>query len=517
MTGHPRRWPILAAMCLSLLIVVIDNTILNVALPTLARELAAGTTELQWITDAYTLVFAALLIPAGFLGDRFGHRRALMGGLAVFLIGSVLAAVADDSARLIAARAVMGAGGAFVMPATLAIITAVFPTSERARAIGLWSATAGIGIVVGPTLGGFLLGHFAWGAVFWVNVPLVALALTAVLAIVTGLPSRRGTAGRLDVAGAVLAAGGTLALVDAVIGGPERGWLSATTLGELALAGLLLTGFVAWELRAASPLIDLRVFTYRAFSAATLSVALIFFALFGSLFALTQYLQLVQGYSPLGAGLRALPFAAAVLVLAPLSSVLVVRWGIRVVIPAGLTLMGSGLLLLAAQVTPTTNYAFLAVAVTVMGAGMGLVIAPASESIMSVLPTGQVGAGSAINSTVQELGGTLGVAVIGSLVSASYRANMDGSALPDALLTSARGSIGSADAVAASVPDAVQVTGIADQAFTVAMATGFGVAGGVALVGAVGVAIALPRLRRDAGDAAPVTVADAASDLPMGI
>lgn len=490
-------------MCLSLLIVVIDNTILNVTLPTLARELQAGTTELQWITDAYTLVFAALLIPAGFLGDRFGRRRALIGGLVVFLVGSIIAALSDTSSSLIAARAVMGVGGAFVMPATLSIITAVFPTTERARAIGIWSAIAGVGIVVGPTLGGFLLGRFAWSSVFWVNVPLVTLALTVVLLVVPALSGARTAAGRLDVAGAVLAAGGTLALVDGVIQGPERGWLSPLTLGEIGLAGLLLAGFVAWELRTASPLIDPRVFTYRAFSAATLSVAMIFFTLFGSLFALTQFLQLVQGYSALGAGLRALPFAAAVLVLSPVSSLLVARVGIRVVIPTGLALMGAGLLLLAAYVTPTTSYGFLAVAVAIMGAGMGLVIAPAGESIVSVLPTGQTGAGSAVNSTVQELGGSLGVAVIGSLVSAAYRASMDDSGLPGALLAPARDSIGAADAVAASVPDATLLTSIADRAFTDAMATGFTVAGVVALVGAIGIGIALPRHRHGADAIAP--------------
>ena len=358
--GHPRRRAILAVLCLSLLIVVIDNTILNTALPTLARVLKASTTDLQWITDAYTLTFAALLIMAGALGDRFGRRRALLIGLVVFAAGSAWAALSGDSSTLIAARAVMGVGAAFVMPATLSILTAVFPVKERAGAIGAWSAIAGVGIVVGPTLGGLLLAHFYWGSVFWVNVPLVGVALTAVIAVVPDLPGRRETAAagnastRLDTLGAILSAAAMLAIIDAVIEGPNRGWTSAWTLAELGLGAILIAAFVYRELHVPNPLIDVRVFRHRAFSAASSAIGLTFLALFGSLFALTQYLQLVHGYTPLSAGVRALPFAVAVMATAPLSSRLVARLGIRVIIPAGLTAMGGGLLLLT-QTTPTTS------------------------------------------------------------------------------------------------------------------------------------------------------------------
>ena len=496
--GHPRRRAILAVLCLSLLIVVIDNTILNTALPTLAKALDASTPDLQWITDGYTLTFAALLIVAGALGDRYGRRRALLLGLVVFAAGSIAAALSTDAAFLIGARALMGVGAAFVMPATLSILTAVFPARERAGAIGAWSAVTGIGIVIGPTLGGLLLNHFSWGSVFWINVPLVAIALIAVLTVIPDLPGRARSVQparreRLDLIGAVLSAAALVTIVDAVIEGPDRGWLSATTLGEALLGVALFATFIARELTTANPLIDVRVFRHRAFSAATSAIGLTFFALFGSLFALTQYLQLVHGYSPLSAGVRALPFAGAVLVLSPLSTLLARRLGVRWVVSAGLTLMGGGLLLLT-QSTPTSAYSFLATGVAIMGAGMGLVMAPAGESIMSVLPPQQAGVGSAVNDTVQELGGSLGVAVIGSVVSAAFRHSIDASTLPETLRTAARPSIADAEGVAAHAGAlGGQVVTTAQQAFTTAMTHGFAVAGITALAGAVLMAFTLPR------------------------
>ena len=336
--GHPRRRQILLVLCLSLLVVVIDNTILNTALPTLARVLHADTSSLQWIADAYTLCFAALLVPAGALGDRYGRRLSLVGGLGVFALGSAAAAFASGTGMLIAARVVMGLGAAFVMPATLSILNAVFPPRERPQAIAAWSAVAGVGIVIGPTLGGLLLSHFWWGSVFLINVPLVVLALAGVLLIVpeTAEPGSH----RLDFAGTLMIAGSLFLLVDAIIEAPTRGWTAPVTVAEIAagLAGLGL--FTWWELRIPNPLIDLRVFAVRAFSAAAASVTVIFFALFGSLFVLTQYLQLVHGYSPLSAGVRALPFAIAMAAVSPVSTILAGRFGSRVVIPAGIVLMG---------------------------------------------------------------------------------------------------------------------------------------------------------------------------------
>jgi predicted MFS family arabinose efflux permease len=286
-----------------------------------------------------------------------------------------------------------------------------------------------------------------------------------------------------------------LTVIDAVIEGPNRGWTSATTLAELAAGAILIAAFVYRELHVSNPLIDVRVFRHRAFSAASSAIGLTFLALFGSLFALTQYLQLVHGYTPLSAGVRALPFAAAVMVTAPVSSKLVARLGIRLVIPAGLAAMGAGLLLLT-HVTPTTSYAFLAVGVAIMGAGMGLVMAPAGESIMSVLPPEQYGAGSAVNDTTQELGASLGIAVIGSIVASSFRHSLDAGGLPAALLGPARSSIAAADAVAAHAgPLGARMLELGHQSFTSAMTTGFTVAGIIALGGAMIVAIALPRRR----------------------
>jgi EmrB/QacA subfamily drug resistance transporter len=503
--GHPRRRQILLVLCLSLLIVVIDNTILNTALPTLARTLHAGTSSLQWIADAYTLCFAALLIPAGALGDRYGRKLSLLGGLTVFALGSTLAAFAGGTSTLIAARVVMGLGAAFVMPATLSILNSVFPPRERPQAIAAWSAVAGVGIVIGPTLGGLLLSHFWWGSVFLINVPLVAVALAGVLLTVPETAEPSGH--RLDILGTLLVAGALFLLVDAIIEAPSRGWTGPVTLPEVAAGLALLAGFAWWELRIPHPLIDLRVFRSRAFSAAAGSVTVIFFALFGSLFVLTQYLQLVHGYSPLSAGVRALPFALAMAAVSPVSPILAQRLGTRVIIPAGIALMGAGLLdLSTAQVH--TGYPALAVAVAIMGAGMGLVMAPASTTIMTTVPAHQAGAGSAINDTIREVGGALGIAVVGSLAAGVYSAKL-GSALtaahvPHAVSHVATGSVAAADIVARHVGGVrgAELAAAAHGAFTTAMADGMRVAAAVALAAAIGAIFALPRRQATAPAAA---------------
>src|ERR1022692_4874595 len=509
-SGHPRRRQILLVLCLSLLVVVIDNTILNTALPTLARVLHAGTSSLQWITDAYTLCFAALLIPAGALGDRYGRRLSLLGGLTVFALGSAAAAFATGTGTLIAARVVMGLGAPFVMPATLSILNAVFPPKERPQAIAAWSAVAGVGIVIGPTLGGLLLSHFWWGSVFLINVPLVALALIGVLMTVpeTAEPGSH----RLDILGTALVGGALFAIVDAIIEAPARGWTSGATIAG-TVAGLAALGaFVWWELRIANPLIDLRVFAVRAFSTAAASVTVIFFALFGSLFVLTQYLQLVHGYSPLSAGVRALPFAFAMAALSPLSPVLAKRFGTRVIIPAGMALMGAGLLDLS-TVGVHTAYPPVALAVAIMGAGMGLVMAPASTTIMTTVPAHQAGAGSAINDTIREVGGALGVAIVGSLSAAVYRSRLGGvlatAHAPGHLVHVATGSVAAADIAGGRLGGATgsELVAAAHTAFVTAMAMGMRVAAGVALVSAAAAFFALPRrpLQRPEETAADVT------------
>jgi EmrB/QacA subfamily drug resistance transporter len=517
--GHPRRRQILLVLCLSLLIVVIDNTILNTALPTLARVLHAGTSALQWITDAYTLCFAALLIPAGALGDRYGRRLSLLGGLAVFAGGSALAAFASGTGMLITARVVMGLGAAFVMPATLSILNAVFPPKERPQAIAAWSAVTGAGVLIGPTLGGLLLAHFWWGSVFLINVPLAAVALIGVLLTVpeTAEPSRQ----RFDLLGVALIAGSLFALVDAIIEAPDRGWTGPVTLveGAAGLAGLAL--FVWWELRTRNPLIDLRVFRSRAFSAAAGSVTVIFFALFGGLFVLTQYLQLVHGYSPLSAGIRALPFAVATAAVSPLSAVLAKRFGTHRIIPAGMVLMGIGLLDFSTAGVHT-SYPALAVAVAIMGAGMGLVMAPASNTIMTTVPAHQAGAGSAINDTIREVGGALGVAIVGSLAAAVYRSHLtsvlDAAHVPAAVTRAAAGSVAAANAVGTQVGGASghQLIAAAHSAYVTAMADGMRVAAAVAVIAAIASYFALSPCRRAAApapDLAAPAAAPAVTDL----
>src|SRR6201996_473126 len=519
--GHPRRRQILLVLCLSLLIVVVDNTILNTALPTLARVLHAGTSGLQWITDAYSLCFAALLIPAGALGDRYGRRRSLLGGLAVFAGGSALAAFAPSTGLLIAARVVMGLGAAFVMPATLSILNAVFPPRERPQAIAAWSAVTGAGVLIGPTLGGLLLSHFWWGSVFLINVPLAALALIGVLLTVpeTAEPSRH----RFDLLGVALIAGSLFALVDAIIEAPDRGWTGPVTLAEGAAALAGLTGFVWWELRTRHPLIDLRVFRSRAFSAAAGSVTVIFFALFGGLFVLTQYLQLVHGYSPLSAGIRALPFAVATAAVSPLSAVLAKRFGTHRIIPAGMVLMGAGLLDFSTAGVHT-GYPALAVAVAIMGAGMGLVMAPASNTIMTTVPAHQAGAGSAINDTIREVGGALGVAIVGSLAAAVYRSHLSTALhtahVPAAVTKVATGSVAAANAVGAQVGGASghHLIAAAHSAYVTAMADGMRVAAAVAVIAAVISYLALaPRRGATAAAPDPAEAPEVAADGPAPV
>jgi EmrB/QacA subfamily drug resistance transporter len=417
-----RRWLALTVLCASLLAIVIDNTIVNVALPTLARELDADVGELQWVVDAYTLVFAGLLLLAGALGDRYGRRRTLLAGLAVFALSSLGAAYAGGAGTLILARAVMGAGAAFIMPATLSLLVSVFTDArEQATAVGLWAATAGLGVALGPVAGGLLLDRFWWGSIFIVNVPLCVAAIAAgrVLVPESRDPRPRG----IDHAGVVLSCAGLIVLVWAVIEAPARGWTALPVLAAGACGAALLAAFVVRQRRAAAPLLDLELFRDPRFGAASATIMVLFFALFGFLFVATQYLQLVLGYSPSAAGVRVLPYAAAMIVFAPLSSSLVARLGTRSVATAGMLLFSAGLAV-AATVTTGTGYGRLVPAFVLMGAGMGLAGAPATASIMSALPPDRANIGSAVNDTTRELGGALGVAIVGSLMTSLYEARL---------------------------------------------------------------------------------------------
>jgi EmrB/QacA subfamily drug resistance transporter len=462
------RWVALGVLCTSLLAIVIDNTIVNVALPTLVRELDADVSELQWVVDAYTLVFAGLLLPAGALGDRYGRRRTLLAGLLVFGVGSTAAAYAGGVDVLIVCRAVMGAGAAFIMPATLSLLITVFPDErERATAVGIWAATAGLGVALGPVAGGFLLDHFWWGSIFIVNVPLCVGAIVVGRRVVP--ESRDPVARRLDWAGATLSGTGLIALAWAVIEAPSDGWTSGPVLAAFALALVALGAFVLRQRRIREPLLDVGLFRNPRFSAASSTVMVLFFALFGFLFLATQYLQFVLGYSPLAAGVRVLPYAAAMIGFASVSAKLVSMFGTKRVATAGMLLFAVGLAV-AATVAVDSGYGRLAVAFVLMGAGMGLAGAPATESIMNSLPPARANIGSAVNDTTRELGGALGVAVVGSIMSSLYAAQLPADA-PD--------SLGAAVQLGGAAADAAR------EAFISAMSTASLLVAGVAVLGAL--------------------------------
>jgi EmrB/QacA subfamily drug resistance transporter len=427
---YERRWWTLGVLCISLVTIVMANASLNVALPTLAEDLHTGASGLQWIVDAYSLVFAGLLLTAGSLGDRYGRRLALNGGLVVFGAASLFAMLSTSSGAVIGARAVMGVGAAFVMPATLSILAHVFPPRERPRAIAIWAGFAGVGVAMGGVVSGALLQQFWWGSIFLINVVVVIVALVAGFFLIPR--SREKIHAPLDPLGAVLSIAGLASLVYGIIEAPDHGWASTQTLATFAVSIAILIGFVAWELKAKEPMLDLGYFRNPRFTAATTAITLVFFAMFGSYFLFTQYLQFVHGYDPLSAGVRILPWALAYLVSATQSAKLVERFGQRLVVSSGLTITGFGIALLAVTSSVTASYWWFALAVVVQALGMGITTAPSTGAIMRSLPLHKAGVGSAVNDTTRELGGALGVAVMGSLVASQFRSTMQGavSALP---------------------------------------------------------------------------------------
>jgi EmrB/QacA subfamily drug resistance transporter len=499
--AYARRWLILGVLCFSLLVIVLDNTILNVAIPTLSRELDPTNSQLQWMVDSYTLVFAGLLLTAGSLGDRFGRRGALQVGLIIFGLGSLLSALASTSDQLIATRAFMGIGGAFVMPATLSIITNVFPANERGKAIGVWAGTAGIGIALGPLTGGFLLEHFYWGSIFLVNIPIVVIGLVAGIFLIP--TSKDPNASRLDPLGAVLSIAGLTALLYGIIEAPSNGWTDPVILASFALAVVLLGSFIWWQRTTDHPMLDVRFFKNPRFTAASTGITMTFFALFGATFLLTQYMQFVLGYTPLEAGIRLLPFAGVILVLSPLSAKIVERIGTKVTVASGLVIAGAGLTLMT-QLQVNSSYGDLVWRLMLMAFGQALVMAPATESIMGSLPLARAGVGSAVNDTTRQIGGALGVAIVGSVMSSTYASKISdlfagtpsaGSSAEQA----AKDSLGGALAVAAKAPPALGNTlaGVAKSAFVDGMHTGVLVAAGAAFLGAIVAAIWLPARARD--------------------
>jgi EmrB/QacA subfamily drug resistance transporter len=485
---HDRRWAVLWVMNLSLVLVVAGNSALNVTLPSIVRELDATSSELQWIVASYSLVFAGLLLPMGALGDRFGRKGMLQGGLGVFALGSLLAVFATEPWHLIATRSIMGVGGAMIMPATLSIITNVFPPHERSKAIAIWAGFAGAGAAVGPVLSGFLLEHFWFGSVFLVNLPIVAVALVSGALLVP--TSRDPRQRKLDPVGALLSVVTLGSLLYAIIEGPDLGWTSGPILVLFVVAAVFAVAFVRWERSTTDPMLPIEQFADRRFSMGTGTIGLTFFAMFGTFFVASQYLQFVLGYSPFQAGLATLPMAAMMILIAPRSAGLAEQFGRDKVMAVGLGTVALGLLSFS-FLTTHSPYLQVAIGLILLGGGMSLTTAPATGAVMESMPLAKAGVGSAVNDTSREVGGALGVAILGSILSSGYRSNLDldlSQAPPEAAVAIKEG-VGSALAVAqnAPVPPSVaeQITNAARSAFTDAMTPVFWAAAGVALFTAV--------------------------------
>jgi EmrB/QacA subfamily drug resistance transporter len=511
-TVYRRRWLTLLVLCISLVVITVDNTILNVAIPTLAHAKAAGglgasASQLQWIVDAYTLVFAGLLLTAGSLGDRFGRYRFLAFGLAVFGIGSAMSAFATGPTMLIMTRGLMGVGGAFIMPATLSIITNVFTEPvERGKAIGIWAGVSALGIGLGPITGGILLEHFWWGSVFIVNVPIVIAGL--VLGYFLVPESRDPEHAALDPLGAVLSIAALGTLLWSIIEAPGKGWGSTPIVAGFVIGAALLVAFFAWELHTPHPMLDIRFFENPRFSAASGAITLVFLALFGTLFLLTQYLQSVLGYSTVKAGAVLLPQAATMMILAPLSSVWVAKLGNKVVVATGLLLVTLSLALFSTFAVDSSALHIIVITV-VMGMGMANIMAPCTDSIMGSLPRAKAGVGSAVNDTTRQMGGAIGVAVFGSLMASHFtshvRDGLTGVASPE-VISQIGDNVGQAISVAqqspAASPIAGQVVAVAKDGFVGGLhLIGF-VAAAVTFLAAIGVALFLPARARDVDEVA---------------
>jgi EmrB/QacA subfamily drug resistance transporter len=505
---YARRWKTLAVLSLALLIIGLDNTILNVALPSLQEEFDASSSTLQWIVDSYLLVFAGLLLTMGTLGDRFGRKLALQLGLALFG-GASLAVLAVDSADgLIAVRAAMGIGGALIMPATLSIISNVFPREERAKAIGIWSGMASLGIGLGPLMGGLLLEWFDWTSVFLLNVPVALIAFVAGARLVP--ESRDPEPGRFDFPGAALSISALTALVYGVIEAPELGWTSATVLGCFGAFLVLAVAFVRWELRTSHPMLNLSFFRNPRFSIASGGISLAFFSLFGSIFALTQFLQDAKGYSALEAGAAMTPLALGLVVGAGSGIKLNERLGSSRVVAAGLLAL-AGLLSCSLLWSADMPYWPIGLWFFAVAMSMGWIMGPATDSVMGAVPEEKSGVASAMNDVTRQVAGALGTAVIGSLITSLYASRIADSAaaLPEAARVAAEDSVGQANAVAGQLPaeQGASLVDAAADAFTSALGIGFTVAGAAALVAAVVVRRWLPDRHR--AEIAPAALAPA--------
>ncbi|MFD3503615.1 MFS transporter [Streptomyces sp. NPDC058678] len=451
MTGpYPRRWWALLVLCLSLLIVVMANTSLIVAAPDMTRDLSLSSSDLQWVIDGYTVPYAALMLVLGAIGDKYSRRGALIAGLVIFGGGSVMGSLVDGTGLVITARAVMGVGAAVVMPATLSLLVATFPRGERAKAITAWTATSGLAIAVGPLVAGWLLEDHAWGSTFLINVPIVVAAIVGALFLVP--PSKAEGMGRIDYVGGLLSIVSVGCLVYATIEGPHFGW-GAGPVTAAVVAAVGLVAFVAWELRHPRPMLDVRKFRLRPFSGSMLAVLFFFFGTFGAIYYSTQFLQFVLGYDALQTGVRLLPLAGAVFVGAALTGRLTPLLGMKTSVVAGMAIGTAGVLLLT-QVDKSSTYTDFLASMMMLGFAIGLSVSPATDAIMDSFPEAELGVGGGANDTALELGASLGIAVLGSLLGTSYRDELTGlvgGQLPAAALDTAKDSVGGGLAVAEQV------------------------------------------------------------------
>lgn len=494
--GEQRRWAVLAVLCLSLLMVVMDNTILNVALPSLSTDLEASSSELTWIVDAYSLLFAGLLLTFGALGDRFGRQGALNLGLVIFGLASAASIFATAPEHLIATRALMGTSAALIMPATLSILTNVFTDrAERAQAIAIWSAVAGAGLAIGPITGGWLLDNFEWNAIFILNLPVVAIALAAGHAFVP--TSRDPARPAVDVLGAVLSTVGMVSLVYGIIEAPESGWTSPVVLASFSTAAISLLAFALHELRTCEPMLNLEFFKNPRFTAGSGVIAIGFMGMFGAFFLLTQYLQFIRGYSPLEAGFALLPMAGGILVAAPLGERLTRSLGSKTIVTAGMLTAAVGLLMLSTA-EATTPYAFVGLALGLAGFGLGLTFPSTTEAVMGSVPASKAGVASAMNDTARELGGAFGVALLSTIFSSTFRSSVEGDLAANGVngpqAVQASDSVGGALAVANNVGGSTGLSLV--DATNGAFADGFGlallVAAAASLVAAIVALVWLP-------------------------
>ena len=515
---------ILLALLLAAFVINLDTTLVNVALPALVRELHATTTQLQWVVDAYNLVFAALLLTFGSLSDRLGRKGMLLAGLVVFGAASLAGGFTTSPAELIAARSVMGLGAAMTFPATLSLISNIFTErAERARAIGLWGAVAGVAIALGPIVGGWLLEHFTWTAIFVAMAPVAAAA--AALVAVSVPTSKDPAAAAADIAGLVLSTAAMALLVFTIIEAPDYGWGTARSVSGFAVSAILLAAFIGWERRAAHPMLDVRLFRNMRFSAASGSVTVAFFTLFGFIFLMTQYFQFVRGYGPLSTGVHLLPVALSVGVGSVAGTQLAVRVGTKLIVTLGLVAMAAFYGWVAAVVSAGNSYGIIAIQMVLYGLGMGLTSAPATESIMGAVSRQQAGVGSAVNDSTRLLGGTLGVAVIGSVYASLYGSRLTATlpaGLPRGVAAIAHSSVGAAYAAAGQVSAAGSgalgqvVRNAATNSFLHGLSIGCLVAGGVAAAGAVLAVMFLPAQPGSPAVAGPADAEPSRASTPAG-